>query len=193
MRAWYRIPSATIFVMLAGAACRRQEPVPAIHSEAADAPSANAAPRPEDELASLDRRRPVPLQPIMAWHQKQEMMGHLVAVQQITAALAREDWDEVEKAATLIESPPEMEEMCEHMGAGAEGFTEMGLEFHHRAADIVKAARARDGAAALAATSKTLEACTACHAAFRQEIVDEATWDVRTGHHHEPAMMHDER
>src|SRR5690606_20846067 len=137
-----------------------------------------------------DDREPVPLQPMMAWHQKQNMMEHLVAIQQITDGLAREDWAAVARASQLIESSPAMQAMCQHMGAGAEGFTELALEFHRRAEAIGDAARENDGAATLRATAHTLAACTACHAAFRQEVVDAATWQTRTGRHHDPAATH---
>jgi hypothetical protein len=142
------------------------------------------------ELSALDQRRPVPLQPMMAWHQKQNMMEHLVAVQRITAGLAAEDWEEISAASALIESSPQMQQMCQHMGAGADGFTELALEFHRRADAIGKAARAQDGAEVLRATSNTLEACTGCHATFRQDVVDPATWQARTGQAHDPASMH---
>lgn len=136
---------------------------------------------PVDALAQLDHRSPVHLQPMMAWHQKQNMMEHLVAIQQITDGLAREDWDTVARAASLIQSSPQMQQMCEHMGAGAEGFTELALEFHQRADKIGEAAKAQDSAATLHATSSTLLACTSCHAAYRQDIVDAETWQARTG------------
>jgi hypothetical protein len=142
------------------------------------------------EMAKLDQRAAVPLQPMMAWHQKQSMMEHLVAIQRITDGVAREDWDEVANAAALIETSPQMQQMCQHMGAGAEGFTEMALDFHRRADAIGEAARAHDGAAALHATSHTLQACTQCHASFRQEVVNAATWRARTGQAHDPALMH---
>ncbi len=147
------------------------------------------------ELAALDGRRAVPLQPMMAWHQKQNMMEHLVAIQRITDGLAREDWEAVAAASALIETSPQMQRMCEHMGAGAEGFTALALEFHRRADAIGTAARAHDGSAVLRATAHTLEACTSCHAGFRQDVVDAATWQARTGSAHDPEMhdpeMHD--
>jgi hypothetical protein len=123
-------------------------------------------------LDALDHRRPVPLQPMMAWHQKQSMMEHLVVIQRITEGLAHEDWNEIARASVLIETSPEMQQMCQHMGAGADGFTELALDFHRRADAIGLAARAHDRQAVLRATSNTLQACTACHATYRQEIVD---------------------
>ena len=83
-----------------------------------------------------------------------------------------------------------MQQMCEHMGAGAEGFTELALEFHTRADAIAVAAESKDAKAVLEATSHTLQACTACHASYRQDVVDAATWQSRTGSAHDPAAMH---
>lgn len=138
------------------------------------------------ELASLDPRRPVPLQPMMAWHQKQNMMEHLVAIQRITGALAEENWDEVESAALLIGTSPQMEQMCQHMGAGADGFTELALDFHRRADAIAVAARTHEIPAVLGATDLTLQACTTCHASYRQEVVDAQTWQELAGVTHTP-------
>ena len=130
-------------------------------------------------LNAMDPRAPVPLQPMMAWHQKQNMMEHLVAIQRIADGLAREDWEEVTKAASTIGSSQQMRQMCEHMGAGAKGFTEQALEFHRRADAIGEAAKAHDVPGVLRATSNTLAACTGCHAAFRQDVVDAETWQAR--------------
>ena len=69
-----------------------------------------------------------------------------------------------------------MAQTCEHMGAAAPGFTDQALAFHRTADTIVASARAHDAAGVLAATSATLQTCTACHAAWRQQVVDDATW-----------------
>ncbi|MFT5359349.1 MAG: hypothetical protein ACI9KE_006592 [Polyangiales bacterium] len=146
-----------------------------------------AASDPVAELAALDGRQPVPLQPMMAWHQKQNMMEHLVAIQRITSGLSEENWEEIASAATRIGTSPQMQQMCQHMGAGAPGFTDMALDFHRRADSIGEAARAQDSAAVLSATAHTLQACTTCHATFRQEVLDLDTWQQRTGSAHAPA------
>jgi hypothetical protein len=190
MRAKQRISSALLVHALCMTGCQSHEPAPAAAEGQQQAVSASAACQPMEELASLDHRTPVPLQPMMAWHQKQNMMEHLVVIQRITEGLAREDWEEIARASALIESSPQMEEMCQHMGAGAEGFTEMALDFHRRADAIGVAARAQDGPAVLRATSNALQACTGCHAAFRQEVVDPATWQARTGSVHDTGTMH---
>jgi len=69
-----------------------------------------------------------------------------------------------------------MGRMCEHMGAAAPGFTEQAVAFHRTADTIAAAANANDADAVLYALDATLQTCTQCHAAFRQQVVDEATW-----------------
>ena len=144
------------------------------------------APDPVAALDALDPRTPVPLQPMMAWHQKQNMQAHLVAIQGVTQALSREDWVAVQDAAAAIESSPHMQMQCEHMGAGADGFTELALDFHRRADAIGPAAERKDTAAVLTATADTLEACTSCHATYKQDVVTAEAWAARTGSTHTP-------
>lgn len=166
------------------------QPASAPTSQPASSPTSQPASQPAGDahaaLATMDPRKPVPLQPMMAWHQKQNMMQHLVAVRRITDGAARKDWAEIAEAAKLIESSPQMQMMCNHMGMGAPGFTEMALDFHRRADAIGVAAQAQDRDAVLAALANTLQACTDCHAAWRQEVVDAATWQQRTGSDHVP-------
>lgn len=124
----------------------------------------------------LDSRIPVPLLPRMAAHQRENMRDHLAAMQEIIAAVAAEDFAGVVKSAARIGYSEEMGRMCSHMGAGAPGFNELALNFHHTADTIVPAAKAGDRAATLKAVSATLQTCVSCHAVYRQQIVDEATW-----------------
>ncbi len=127
-------------------------------------------------LDSLDTRIAVPLLPMMANHQKQSMRDHLLAVQEIILASGRDDFAEIERAAARIGYSPRMGQMCTHMGAGAKGFTEQALAFHHTADAIGAAARRRDRTAVMHALGTTLQSCTGCHETFRQHVVDEATW-----------------
>ncbi len=170
-------PSALALISLLLSGCGDADPPTAPPATVVQAASAS----PVDALNALDPRTPVPLQPMMAWHQKQNMQEHLVAIQGIAEALAREDWEAVAAAAAKIGLSPDMQMQCEHMGAGADGFTEAALDFHRRADGIAKAAERRDAAAVLSATAHTLEACTTCHATYRQDVVDAATWEARTG------------
>lgn len=129
----------------------------------------------------MDRRLPVPLTPKMAEHQKGMMRDHLAAVQEIVAALPAENWSAVEKAASRLGSSPQSAMMCQHMGAGAPGFTEKGLAFHTTADRISLAAGNKDREAVLAALGDSLAACTACHQDYRQEIVSDAAYAQATG------------
>lgn len=187
------LPAIGAVLLVALAACGPQPATPAeTHDDPAQAPAPASHETHADscaaleQLAAMDPRQPLPLQPMMAWHQKQNMMEHLVAIERITETLAREDWDGVAEAAALIESSPQMQQMCQHMGAGVDGFTELALDFHRRADEIGVAARAHDTPGVLRATSRTLQACTSCHAMYRQEVVDPATWQARTGSTHDP-------
>jgi len=180
---------AALAALLSTACQGKPAPTQPVEEASAAVASSNAC-QPIAEFNALDPRRPVPLQPMMAWHQKKNMQEHLEAIERIVDGLAQEDWEAIGLASARIESSPQMQQMCEHMGAGAEGFTELALDFHHRADAIGEAARARDAQAVLRATSNTLQACTTCHATYRQEVVDAETWMVRTGQAHDPAMTH---
>jgi hypothetical protein len=142
----------------------------------------NAAPRatPVEALDAMDTRTPVPLLPMMANHQKQNMREHLVAVHEIVTALATDDFAEVERAAGRIGFSEQMGQMCTHMGAGAPGFTEQALAFHRTADRIGAAAKQRDRAQVLAFLGETLKTCTACHATWKQQVVDDETWQRLT-------------
>jgi hypothetical protein len=127
-------------------------------------------------LDSMDTRVPVPLLPMMANHQKQNMREHLQAVQAIVAAVGARDFDAIGRAAATIGFSEQMGQMCDHMGAGAPGFTEQALRFHHTADKISDAARTRDMPGVLIGLTDTLATCTGCHSTFKQKIVDQPTW-----------------
>lgn len=167
------LPRVCIAVLLS--ACSSEPPAPA--AVPAPAPSAAGA---ADVLDRLDPRAAVPLLPTMALHQKQNMRDHLLAVQQIAAGLATADFAEIERAAARIGFSEQMGQMCSHMGAGAPGFSERALEFHHTADRIAGAARAQDAARVLVELAATLQACTSCHAVWKQQVVDEPTWQRLT-------------
>jgi hypothetical protein len=151
------------------------------------APSASAPDAPKGaasawhDLAARDNRASVPLTPPMALHQKENMRDHLIAIEEILTALAARDFDTVRAAASRIGYSPETEQMCEHMGAGAEGFTERALHFHRTADRIAEAAQQGDFEGSLAAVAETLATCNSCHRTFRQELVDSAAWMGTTG------------
>ncbi len=166
------LASISVIAILGGCS-RESTPTPEATSGVASTPSASS---PLAALDTMDGRAPVPLLPMMADHQKQNMRDHLVAVQEIVVAIATDDFAGVERAAGRIGFSEQMGQMCTHMGAGAPGFTEQALAFHRNADRIAAAARDRDRSAVLTELGSTLKTCTACHAAWKQQVVDEATW-----------------
>jgi hypothetical protein len=124
----------------------------------------------------MDTRIPVPLLPVMANHQKQNMRDHLAAVQGIIGAVGAKDFDAIARTAASIGYSEQMGQMCNHMGAGAPGFSDQALRFHHAADKISDAARRRDMPAVLGALNDTLATCTGCHSVFKQKVVDEVAW-----------------
>lgn len=164
-------------------------PPPSPSTALSSSPAADSGASPQKALDALDRRTPVPLLPMMANHQKQNMRDHLVVVQQIVAGVAQGDFVSVEKAALRIAMSGETEQMCRHMGMGAPGFTEAALQFHLDADKLTEAARKKDGKQVLARLSETLVQCTSCHETFKQRVVDGAEWSEATGA--APPPMHD--
>jgi cytochrome c556 len=123
-----------------------------------------------------DARRPLYLLPMMAEHQKQNMREHLAAVNGIVAALAKGDFGAVRAAAKKLGTTPEMQQMCMNFGAATPGFSERALAFHATADGLSAAAAAADTQKVLGALSATLNSCVSCHAAYRQEVVDQERW-----------------
>jgi Cytochrome C' len=160
--------------------CRSTPDAPAPSNDRAPPCSRESPAAPEAALAAVDQRTSVPLLPMMAHHQKQNMRDHLLAVREIVTALGTEDFDAVQSAVSRLGYSDQMGRMCQHMGAGAPGFTELALKFHHTADKIGDAAKRRDTNGVIAALSDTLAACTSCHESFRQQIVDETAWAALT-------------
>jgi hypothetical protein len=181
------------FALAALVGCRGPEgtdskakPYPSVATQQVAAP-ANG---PHAVLDTLDTRAPVPLVPMMANHQKQNMREHLAVVQEIVAAVAANDFAAIEKAAGRIGYTEEEGAMCKHMGAGASGFTEAALHFHHTADSIAAAAKQQDAQGVLTALSTTLSTCTGCHSRFKQQVVDDVTWAATTKQPAPTGAMH---
>jgi hypothetical protein len=172
-----RVPSVSIFILGVLSACSREAPPTPAAASVAVAPSPAS---PALALDKMDARAPVPLLPTMANHQKQNMRDHLVAVQEIVAALVTDDFGGIERAGARIGFSESMGRMCTHMGTGAPGFTDQALHFHQTADRIGAAARRHDRAGVLTELGATLRTCTSCHAAWKQQVVDEPTWQRLT-------------
>ncbi len=128
----------------------------------------------------IENRRPLPLLQMMADQQKQMMRDHLGAVQEIITALAADDFDAVERAAQRLSYSEQVGKICTRIGAASPEFTREALSFHHTADGIASAARERNGRHVLAELSTTLQSCRACHAQWKQQVVDAQTWDRLT-------------
>jgi hypothetical protein len=177
MRAARLTSYATLGVMMALAGCRESSAEPARRPAAA--PSALPKPGGTASPVSGDNRAPVPLTATMAAHQKRDMRDHLRVVQEITAALSRDDFDAIAGSVARIGWSEQQAAKCKHMGAGAPGFAAMGEHFHKTADQISVAARRRDRSGVVHALNDTLQMCVSCHESYRQEIVADAT--VGTG------------
>ena len=130
-----------------------------------------------ETLDRIDLRTPLPMLPMMAKRQKENMRDHLLVVQEIIAALVSDDFAAIERAAQRIGFSEDTRQMCTRMGAAAPGFTEQALAFHHGVDRVAVAAHARDRVGVLEQLSATLGICTACHSTWKQQVVDEATWE----------------
>jgi hypothetical protein len=131
---------------------------------------------PRTSAPSSDPRTPLPLTEKMALHQKAAMRDHLAVVQEITNALATDDFAAIETSAGRIAWSSSQATMCEHLGQGAAGFASVGENFHRTASTIVESARRRDRVAVTRAVAATVATCVGCHATYRQEIVDATTF-----------------
>ena len=144
-----------------------------------------------DASEPIENRRPLPLLQMMADHQKQMMRDHLGAVQEIITALAADDFDTVARAAQRLGYSEQVGKICRRIGAASPDFTREALSFHHTADGIASAARERNGQRVLAELSTTLQSCRACHAQWKQQVVDEPTWNRLTSTPHEAAQIHE--
>lgn len=130
----------------------------------------------ESENAN-DTRKALPLLGFMAEHQKKNMRAHLEAIRDIVGGYADKNFKNIKEAALRLGSSPQMNMMCDHMGQASPGFTPMALKMHSNADTIVAAAEKKDFNAVVTATEKTLQSCTSCHAAYKQQIVSDEEWN----------------
>jgi len=171
---------ARVAALVTVAGCQRADPSTPTTTTAetgSTAAVATAVCEAQRTLDRMDTRIAVPLVAMMANHQREDMRDHLLAVQEIVMAAATDDFSGAERAAGRIGFSEQMGQKCTHMGAGATGFAELALTFHHTADRIAAAARQRDRAGMMQALGATLQVCTGCHAAYRQSVVDDASWN----------------
>lgn len=178
-----RVLVAALAILEAGCSGETKSPERASSSPTASPFSAPAAAAAQAALARMDPRAPDVLTPAMAWQQKQRMMAFLAAVEQVIGGAAADDWEAVARAAETLGTSPQTKQSCDHRPSNLDSISAMALEFRCRADGIGVAARAHKPASVLRATADTLGACNGCHAAFRQNVVDENTWHASQGVH----------
>lgn len=127
-------------------------------------------------MTSNDSRTSIPMTVQMSQHQLSNMRDHLEAVQEAVSAMATKNFELMKKASKRLASSPEMTQMCEHMGKGTPGYTEMGLALHKSGDELVHAADKKDYDLFVKKLGATLQTCTACHSAFKQEVVPDSVF-----------------
>ena len=116
-----------------------------------------------------DQTKPLALRKIM-----QELSNNM---QTITAAVSREDWEEVATVAPLIADHPqpplaEKTRIMSFLGADAGKFKSHDQKTHQAAAALRQAAERGDGQAVIASFATLQNTCLACHESFRKPFVE---------------------
>ncbi len=93
-------------------------------------------------------------------------------MQGVVGAMAREDWDTVDKLAVRIADHPEPPltekvRILAFIGTDAGRFRGYDQQAHDAAQGLAQAAQRRDGAATIAAFARVQTACLGCHQNFR--------------------------
>jgi hypothetical protein len=134
-------------------------------------PTATKAVAQESPLQSevSDSRARLDLKPAQKEAIKTTMREHLAALESIVAALARQDY---EQAAAVAHSelgfPKHHEAMQREQGAVLpKKYQELAMEHHQAAEDLAEAISKKEMASILQHLSKTIQACTACHKAYK--------------------------
>lgn len=98
------------------------------------------------------------------------------SMQTVTHAISMEDWQQVEKTAPLISDhpqPPLTEKMriIAFIGTDMGKFKGYDSKVHEAADSLAQAAKAKDGAAVIAAFNSVQTACYGCHKEFRGQFL----------------------
>jgi Cytochrome C' len=126
-----------------------------------------AAPQPD--AASSGPRVRLDLQPPQQEALKATMREHLVVLEAIVSALARQDYNTAASVAHLeLGFPKHHDAMLREGGASLpKHYQELAMAHHQAAEELAGAIAAKQMAPILRQLSKTIQACTACHNAYR--------------------------
>ena len=125
------------------------------------------------DVAAVDARQLVKLPEAMRLHTISSMRDHLLALQEINAALSKDEFD---KAASIAEQRLGMSSLQRHGANHIAPFMpaamqDIGTQMHRAASGF--AVEAQNGSVsgdvrpALAALGSVMQQCVACHAAYR--------------------------
>jgi hypothetical protein len=109
------------------------------------------------------------LEPAQQEALKATMREHLAAIEAIVAALARQDYQKATDVAHFdLGFPKHHEAMQREQGASLpKKYQELALAHHQAAEDLAEAISAKEMTPILQKLSKTIQACTACHKAYK--------------------------
>lgn len=147
-----------------------QQHDPAMHMQHHGQPPAQAKPA---TAAPKDMRQAVYFPKMLREHTLANMRDHLLALQEIQAALAQQEYD---KAADIAEHRLGMSSLSLHGAHDVakympKGMQEAGTAMHRNASRFAVAAKdagaTGDVRPALAALASTTAQCVACHAGYR--------------------------
>jgi hypothetical protein len=161
-------------IILAGGMVFSAAPAPAQqHDHAMHMQHQAQAARPAAKAAPKDARQAVYFPKTLREHTLANMRDHLLALQEIQAALAKQEYD---KAADIAEQRIGMSSLSLHGAHDVakympKGMQEAGTAMHRNASRFAVAAKdagaTGDVKPALAALAATTAQCVACHAGYR--------------------------
>ena len=152
-------------------AAHAQQHDPAMHMQHHGQPPAQAAKAPQ--AMPKDTRQSVYFPKVLREHTLANMRDHLLALQEIQAALAQQEYD---RAADIAEHRLGMSSLSLHGAHDVakympKGMQEAGTAMHRNASRFAVAAKdasaTGDVRPALAALASTTAQCVACHAGYR--------------------------
>ncbi|GIK23772.1 MAG: hypothetical protein K8F32_04600 [Rhodocyclaceae bacterium] len=152
-------------------AAHAQQHDPAMHMQHHGQPPAQAAKTPQ--AMPKDTRQSVYFPKVLREHTLANMRDHLLALQEIQAALAQQEYD---KAADIAEHRLGMSSLSLHGAHDVakympKGMQDAGTAMHRNASRFAVAAKdasaTGDVRPALAALAATTAQCVACHAGYR--------------------------
>lgn len=123
----------------------------------------------EESPAASDPRISLHLEPAVQAILKQTMQEHLVALQAIVAALAREDYEKASAVAhEELGFPKHHEVMQQERGMTfPKKYQKLAMAHHQAAEDLAQVIRTKEMKPILRDLGRTINACVGCHQAYK--------------------------